>query len=178
MYTSNNEQLLKSARECFEKLEYKKSLVILDMCHHIAGGLPWMTSSPNGSDGIEVTPARVLWVDLENGSKLLKRRMKAFAKALDIEIIRGTFQAYSMPDPWLDLSKPENVPAMIERIKALGDIGVLVIDHLAMVFGATDENSPLASQVMNAVPAKSNALPADLYPFRCQFRRVMENRPT
>lgn len=30
MYTSNNEQLLKSARECFEKLEYKKSLVILN----------------------------------------------------------------------------------------------------------------------------------------------------
>jgi len=141
----------------FGKAKHKKSLVILDMCHHIAGGLPWMTSSPNGSDGIEVTPARVLWVDLENGSKLLKRRMKAFAKALDIEIIRGTFQAYSMPDPWLDLSKPENVPAMIERIKALGDIGVLVIDHLAMVFGATDENSPLASQVMNAIRQISEA---------------------
>lgn len=30
MYTSNNEQLLKSARECFEKLEYKKAQVILN----------------------------------------------------------------------------------------------------------------------------------------------------
>jgi tetratricopeptide (TPR) repeat protein len=30
MYTSNNEHLLKSARECFEKLEYKKSQVILN----------------------------------------------------------------------------------------------------------------------------------------------------
>lgn len=30
MYTSSNEQLLKSARECFEKLEYKKAQVILN----------------------------------------------------------------------------------------------------------------------------------------------------
>lgn len=30
MYTSNNEQLLKNARECFEKLEYKKSQMILN----------------------------------------------------------------------------------------------------------------------------------------------------
>lgn len=30
MYTSNNEQLLKSARECFERMEYKKTQVILN----------------------------------------------------------------------------------------------------------------------------------------------------
>jgi hypothetical protein len=141
----------------FGRAKHKKSLVILDMCHHIAGGLSWMTSTPDGNDGVDVTPARVVWVDLENGSRLLKRRMKAFAKALDIEIIRGQFQAYSMPNPWLDLSKPENVPAMIERINALGDIGVLVIDHLAQVFGSVDENSPLASQVMNAIRQISEA---------------------
>lgn len=135
----------------FGRAKHKKSLVILDMCHHIAGGVPWMTSTPNATDGITIRPARVVWVDLENGATLLKRRMKAFFKALEIEIPRGQFLAYSMPDPWLDLSKPENVPAMIDRIKALGDIGVLVVDHLAQVFGSVDENSPLASQVMNAI---------------------------
>jgi tetratricopeptide (TPR) repeat protein len=30
MYASNNEQLLKTARECFEKLEYKKAQVVLN----------------------------------------------------------------------------------------------------------------------------------------------------
>lgn len=30
MYTSNNDQLLKTARECFEKLEYKKAQVVLN----------------------------------------------------------------------------------------------------------------------------------------------------
>jgi hypothetical protein len=77
--------------------------------------------------------------------------MKAFAKALDIEIIHGQFQAYSLPSPWPDFSKPENVIAMIERIKGLGDVGVLVVDHLSQVFGTVDENSPLASQIMGAI---------------------------
>ena len=135
----------------FGRAKHKKTLVVLDMCHHIASGMNWMTSSPKGIDGVEVKTARVVWVDLENGTRLMKRRMKAFSHALNVNIPRGQFLAYSMPDPWLDLSKPENIPAMIDRIKALGDIGVLVIDHLAQVFGAIDENSPLASQVMGAI---------------------------
>lgn len=141
----------------FGRAKHKKTLVVLDMCHHLAAGMPWMVSSPSGQDGIEVKAARVVWVDLENGTRLMKRRMKAFAKALNAEIPRGQFQAYSMPTPWLDLSKEENVPVMIERVKALGDISVLVIDHLAQVFGAIDENSPLASQVMGAIRQISEA---------------------
>lgn len=141
----------------FGRAKHKKTLVVLDMCHHIASGMNWMTSDSNGRDGIEVNAARVVWVDLENGTRLMKRRMKAFAHALDVDIPRGQFLAYSMPDPWLDLSKPENIPLMIERIKALGDIGVLVIDHLAQVFGGIDENSPLASQIMGAIRVISEA---------------------
>ncbi|MBI5951780.1 MAG: AAA family ATPase [Chloroflexi bacterium] len=134
----------------FGRPKHKKTLVVLDMCHHIASGLNWMIS-PGGNDGIEVRSARVVWVDLENGARLLKRRMKAFGKALGAAPSRGAFMAYSMPDPWLDLSKPENIPAMIERIKALGNISVLTIDHLSQVFGTIDENSALASQVMGAI---------------------------
>lgn len=141
----------------FGRAKHKKTLVVLDMALHIASGLPWMASSPIARDGIEVNPARVVWVDLENGTQLMKRRMKAFAHALDIFIPPGQFQAYSMPMPWLDLSKPENIPAMIERINALGNIGVIVLDHLAQVFGATDENSPLASQIMGAIRQISEA---------------------
>lgn len=140
----------------FGKPKHKKTLVVLDMCNHIAIGEKWM-SSPNGRDGIDVNPMRVVWVDLENGSSLMKRRMKAFSKALASEPMRGQFQAYSMPDPWLDLSKPEDVTAMIERIQAIGNVGVLVIDHLGQVFGSIDENSPLASQVMGAIRRISEA---------------------
>ena len=141
----------------FGRAKHKKTLAVLDMCHHIASGLNWMTADPNGRDGIEVSAARVVWVDLENGQRLMKRRMKAFSHALEVDIPRGQFMAYSMPDPWLDLSKPENIPAMIDRIKALGNIGVLVIDHLAQVFGGIDENSPLASQIMGAIRVISEA---------------------
>jgi AAA domain len=87
----------------------------------------------------------------------LKRRMKAFAKAIDVNIQHGKFLAYSMPDPWLDLSNSANVLAMIERIKAFEDIGVLVIDHLGQVFGGIDENSALASQIMGAIRQISEA---------------------
>lgn len=134
----------------FGRPKHKKTLVVLDMCHHISAGLNWMIA-PDGRDGIEVNAAKVVWVDLENGARLLKRRMKAFAKALDVTMPRGQFLAYSMPDPWLDLSKPENIPAMIDRIQSLGDVSVVTIDHLSQVFGSIDENSALASQIMGAI---------------------------
>lgn len=135
----------------FGKAKHKKTMVALDMCHHIASGLPWMKSSEHATDGIEVHPARVLWIDLENGKQLMKRRMKAFAKVIDANIQHERFRAVSMPSPWLDFSKSENIPAMIERINAWGDIGVVVIDHLASTMGLIDENSALASQIMSAI---------------------------
>lgn len=131
--------------------KHKKSLIVLDMCHHIASGLPWMISAPNGSDGIAVTPARVVWVDLENGERVLKRRMQAFDKALEVKAPPQRFNAVSMPEPWPDLSKPENEVAMIERVDALGDVRVLVFDHLEMLMGDVDSNSPLASKIMAAL---------------------------
>ncbi|RJP51151.1 MAG: hypothetical protein C4583_09180 [Anaerolineaceae bacterium] len=141
----------------FGKPKAMKSLLVLDLCLHIAGGHVWLASDPGGKDGIEVTPARVVWLDLENGSATLKRRMKAIAHALGMEGARGQLQAYSMPSPWPDLSKPENAAALIARLQSLGDIGVLVIDHLGQVFGAIDENSPLASQIMGTLRQISEA---------------------
>jgi hypothetical protein len=141
----------------FGRPKHKKTLVVLDMCHHIASGLPWMISKPTSQDGIDITPVRVLWVDLENGVRLLKRRMRAFDSALGAPAPQYQFRAVSMPDPWLDLSKPENIPVTIERIQELGNIGVMVLDHLGMVFGTVDENSPLASQIMGAIRYISEA---------------------
>lgn len=141
----------------YGRAKNKKSLVLMDLCHHIASGLPWMTSTPKSNDGVEITRARVLWIDLENGPKLFKRRMKAFAKALDVQFDRGQFQVYSLPYPGLDLSKPENIPAMIDRIKSFDGIDVCIIDHLALTMGAIDENSPQVSQVMNAIRQISEA---------------------
>jgi len=141
----------------FGKPKAMKSLLVLDLCLHIAGGYVWLASDPNGKDGIEVTPARVVWLDLENGAGTLKRRMKAIANALGMGQVRGQLQAYSMPTPWPDLSKLENAAALIARLQSLDDIGVLVIDHLGQVFGAVDENSPLASQIMGTIRQISEA---------------------
>lgn len=135
----------------YGKPKSKKTLITLDLALHVAGGRSWMRSAPNSDDGIEVKPARVVWVNLENPTNLFKGHMIAFASALDNSFTRGAFQAYSMPDDGLDLSKPENVPLMIERLKALGDIGVLVVDHLSLTMGDIDENSSLASKIMQAL---------------------------
>jgi hypothetical protein len=132
----------------FGKPKTMKSLLALDMSLHIAGGMPWLTSNPKGEGGLPVTQARVVWIDLENGSATFKRRMKAIARGLDLGSARGQVLAYSMPNPWLDMSNAEHVAALITRLQALGDIGVLVIDHLGQVLGAIDENSPLISSVM------------------------------
>jgi hypothetical protein len=135
----------------FGKPKSMKSLLVLDMCLHVAGGLVWLCDPDNPSDGIPVTKARVVWLDLENGSATLKRRMRAIALALGMGKERGQVQAYSMPTPWPDLSQAEEATALINRIKALGDIGILVIDHLGQALGAIDENSPLIARVMGNI---------------------------
>lgn len=135
----------------FGKPKTMKSLLALDMCLHIAGGLPWLASNPRGEGGLPVTQARIVWVDLENGAAIFKRRMKAIALALNLQQSRGQVLAYSMPAPWPNLSEVEQRDALIIRLKALGDIGVLVIDHLGQALGAIDENSPLIAQVMGNI---------------------------
>ncbi len=80
----------------FGKPKSLKSLLVLDMCLHVSGGRPWLTT-PQGKDGLQVNRARVVWVDLENGSATFKRRMKAIARAVGIEQERGQMLAFSMP---------------------------------------------------------------------------------
>jgi hypothetical protein len=142
----------------FGKPKTKKSMVALDLCYHVATGTPWMISGPDTSDGIEVKQARVAWVDLENGPRTLKKRILAFDKALGVSAPENGFMAVSMPKPWPDLSKPENVTLLVEFIRALGPVDVIVADHLAQLFGEIDENTSLASQIMNAIRQISETL--------------------
>ena len=135
----------------FGKPKSMKSLLVLDMCLHVAGGLSWLTINPNGDGGLQVSRARIVWIDLENGAATFKRRMRAIASALGLQSERGKVLAYSMPDPWPDLSQSGNVAEMIARMQELGDVGILVIDHLAQALGSVDENSPLIAQVMGNI---------------------------
>jgi hypothetical protein len=141
----------------FGKPKTMKSLLLLDLCLHVAGGYPWLASDSSGADGIEVMLGNVVWLDLENGAVTLKRRMKAIATALGMGEARGQLQAFSMPRPWPDLSKADDADALIARLKSMGDVSVLVLDHLGQVFGAIDENSPLAAQVMGNIRYISEA---------------------
>lgn len=135
-----------------------KSLVVLEMSLHIAGGYPWLASSPNSNDGIEVKQGRVVWLDIENGALTMKRRLKAFQAAIDVRAAPGQFRVYSFPAPALDLSKEANEIELITRLQSLGGIDIFVIDHLSQVFGDIDENSPQASKVMGAIKRISEIL--------------------
>jgi hypothetical protein len=135
----------------FGKPKTKKTLVVMDLCYHVATGTPWMISAPGVTDGIEIKQARVAWVDLENGKRRLKERIRAFDKAFGISAPGKGFMAVSMPQPWPDLSNPENVVKLMEYIATLGKVDVIVLDHLAQLFGQVDENTSMASQIMNAI---------------------------
>ena len=133
-----------------------KSLLLLDLCMHVAGGHPWLTD-PSGSGGFEVTAGKILWVDLENGSLTLRRRMKAFARPLGMGENRDEFLAYSMPRPFPNLSQGQDVDAMISRIQGITNVSILLIDHLAQVLGEVDENSSLVGSVMGNLRLISEA---------------------
>jgi hypothetical protein len=128
-----------------------KSLVVLEMGLHVAGGIPWLASSSTSNDGIEVKQGRVVWLDLENGTLTMKRRMKAFQSALGMRAVPGQFIVYSFPSPALDLSKDDNVIELIARLQALGGIDLFIVDHLGQLFLDIDENSPLSSKIMGAI---------------------------
>jgi hypothetical protein len=117
----------------FGKPKSLKSILLTDMVLHICSGLPWLTRPETGKDGFEVNQMRVIWLDLENGQRVVKIRMRAIARVLAIPEAAGRLVLFSLP---------------INRINGLGGIGVLVIDHLNLISGQTEENSALMAMVM------------------------------
>jgi hypothetical protein len=134
----------------FGRAKSLKSMLTLDLCLHVSGGHQWLTD-PTGAGGFQVTQGKVVWVDMENGSLTFRRRLKALAKPLAIGELRGQFIGFSMPRPIPDLSAAADTEGLIDRLQSIGDVSILVLDHLNLVFGVVDENSSMASLVMNNV---------------------------
>lgn len=129
-----------------------KSLLVEDLCIHVANGINWLASGPNSTDGIPVQKGRVAWYDAENGNVLMKRRLKAFQAAIGGRVAPGQFIFWSFPSPALDLSQDNQANEMIARLQSLGGIDLFVIDHLSQVMGPeVDENSPMAGRVMGNI---------------------------
>lgn len=132
----------------FGKAKSLKSMLVLDMCLHVAGGIQWLVDPAKMGGGNETRKAPIVWIDLENGQAVIKRRMKAIANAIGVGKERDMMRVFSMPNPWPDMSHAENTDAMITRLKEMGEVGLVVIDHLGAILGTVDENSPLVASVM------------------------------
>lgn len=100
MYSSNNEQLLKSARECFERLEYKKAQLLLNEI---------IESDDRNVDAFFLL-ANIFHINGEIG-----KAEKAFNKVLSINP-EHTDAAISLSVLYNDIGKYEDAVGFLSRL--------------------------------------------------------------
>lgn len=126
-----------------------KTLLALDLCLHIAGGLDWLPPAPWMDCGaaLRVTQAPVMYIDLDNGRDDMHERIEALSRHLQLEADIPFFY-YSFPDGGLDAGDKKSMGNLAKRITARG-VRLAVIDNLGIVKGRADENSDEMVPVMN-----------------------------
>lgn len=120
-----------------------KSFLILDLCFHIAAGLPW--------HGRSVVQGIVVYVSLEGGADVLKR-------LIALRVKYGLTPPLHLISGLLDLSgSGPDVQALLDAIAPLGQPVLIVIDTLSRALSGADENS---SQGMAPVIANGDRIRA------------------
>jgi RecA-family ATPase len=94
-------------------------------------------------------PARVLWIDFDNGRRTTRIRSAAALKGVRAPNDAPFFQM-SETLPWLALDDESHITALAEAIVHL-EIDITFIDALGLVTGDIDENSPDMSAVMRNI---------------------------
>jgi hypothetical protein len=110
-----------------------KSFVVLDMAFHISTGRPWA--------GMKTFKTRVAYLVAEGGSGINRRvlaLMNRYGEAGDIHFLIAPINLWNSP---LDLKE------IVEGIRALGGVGLVVIDTVSRALAGGDENS---SEAMGA----------------------------
>ena len=123
----------------------KKSMLMQDMCAHIAAGKQWLVA-PNGMGGFAVKQVPVLWIDLDNGRLRTLERFDAVGRAQELDMGAG-IHFVSMPSPHLDAN---DLDAMTEIMKAIYHFGakLVVVDNLGTTTGDVEENTAGMAIVM------------------------------
>lgn len=124
-----------------------KSMLMADMCAAVVSGNDWLPGSMgNGSEGIAVKTAPVLWIDMDNGTRRTDERIEAVARARGL-MPEDPFYYVSMPMPPLNVSDLDSLIYLKMIIRDI-DAGVVVIDNLGLVTGEIEENSAAMAMVM------------------------------
>lgn len=119
-----------------------KSMVMADLCAHVAAGTAWMP----GGVALPCMQAPVLWVDMDNGTRRTDERIDAVARAHGLPI-DTPFYYVSMPTPPLIA---HDVDSMIILRNAIAETGarLVVIDNLGLITGDVEENSSQMAFIM------------------------------
>ena len=99
-----------------------KSMLILDMAMCVSSGLPWLGSRPGDKHPVEAiatTQVPVLYIDFDNGPRKMHERIGALARGHNIKR-ELPISYFSMPNPWLNASSPEEVEALGQFAKEEG----------------------------------------------------------
>lgn len=127
-----------------------KSMFLLDMCLCMALGIPWLEPLANIdalNEAFPTKPARVLWLDFDNGRRRMNKRLAAFLRAYHAPL--DTPIAYvTVPIQRLDMSKRDHALSLVEVVERKR-ADFLVIDNLLLVASGAEENSSEMAEVMN-----------------------------
>lgn len=122
-----------------------KSMLMADMCAAVVGGQTWL-KDPAGQGGLRTKAGPVMWVDFDNGSRRTHERFGALGRARSLPD-SAPILYYSMPQPTLEAAKSDHMAGLYKRITERR-VQLLVVDNLALVSGAIDENSRDMAQVI------------------------------
>ena len=130
-----------------------KSMLLADLCLCAALGKRWLEPLPvRNAQGIafstNTTPT--LWVDFDNGRERSHERFEAVGRGHNAPETLDNIRYVSMPTPWLDASKRDQVVNLAKLVRYVG-ANLVVIDNLGLVTGDTEENSGEMAQVMGAL---------------------------
>jgi len=128
-----------------------KSMNLADAAVCVAAGKPWLEPLPGHSVSAFDVPQAVpvLWLDVDNGSRRTADRFEALARAHAVPT-STPLHYVSMPNPPFIATDPQARESMAKRIIANG-YRLVIIDNLAAIKGAADENSDAMAHVMAAL---------------------------
>jgi hypothetical protein len=110
-----------------------KSFLVLDMAFHISTGRPWA--------GMKTAKTRVAYLVAEGGSGIHRRALALrdqYGEAGDIHFLIAPINLWN---------SSSDVKDIVDGIRALGDVGLIVIDTVSRALAGGDENS---SEAMGA----------------------------
>jgi len=123
-------------------------MLMADLAAAVVAGEGWLPPRPGRPGNARDTArAGVLWLDFDNGPRTMHERIEAVARAHGLEESDPLYYV-SMPNPWLDASRFENILYLIDLVDRL-QVQLVIVDNLRDVSGRVEENSSEMGNVMS-----------------------------